>query len=96
VLVFGENEEIYILPEILKNAAKNYFFWEKKDLLELLYNGKYERNEYIALILELIEYGKKWKITNSHTLELLKNTFLDLSSTNANARWLMDRVILSL
>lgn len=26
VLVFGENEEIYILPEVLKNAAKNYFF----------------------------------------------------------------------
>lgn len=59
VLVFGENEESFLLTDTLKSAVRNYFLGEKKDLLALLFDGKYERAEYVALILELVEYAKK-------------------------------------
>jgi hypothetical protein len=59
VLIFGENEETFILDEKLRSAVRNYFLGEKKDLLALLFAEKFERAEYVALILELIEYVKK-------------------------------------
>jgi DNA polymerase III delta prime subunit len=96
VLVFGENEEVFHLPEALKKAVENYFYGEKKNLLSLLYSEKYERSEYVALVLELIDYSKQGKIKDTKTLKYLESALLDLTSTNANARWIIDRIMFSL
>jgi len=47
------------LNEKLKVAVRSFFLGEKKDLLALLFSEKFEKAEYIALIIELIEYVKK-------------------------------------
>lgn len=74
-------------------------FFEQDDrmgLLSYLYREKLEKEAYLGLLTILKDRIVSGHITSPETIKKIETGILTLASTNANARWVVDEVVMGL
>lgn len=64
--------------------------------LSFLVKEKLEKQEYLSILIALKDRILSGDIRNPHTIRKIESGIITLSSTNANPRWVVDEVVLSM
>ncbi len=96
ILNFSYNSFIFNLDEDVKLKIDNFFNWNKEDFISFIYNAKLQKNEYLNIIIYFKNKALEWYINDLNILQKIENGIKNIYSTNANAKWILDDIILSL
>lgn len=95
ILFFSTNFTIYELNEEIKTKIDNFFKGSKNEFITYIFSSKIEKSEYLAILYYIKE---KLKESNQDTsiYKLIEESIQNIYSTNANAKWIVDMVVLNL
>ena len=95
ILFFSTNFTIYELNEEIKTKIDNFFKGSKNEFITYIFSSKIEKSEYLA-ILYYIKEKLKESDQDTSIYKLIEESIQNIYSTNANAKWIVDMVVLSL
>ncbi|MDD2892134.1 MAG: hypothetical protein PHQ95_04160 [Candidatus Gracilibacteria bacterium] len=85
------------LDSSIQEKIDDYFrVGDSAPFLSFLAKEKLEKSEYLAILIALKNQVLSGDIKNNKTIEKIESGIITLSSTNANPRWVVDEVVLSL
>lgn len=95
ILFFSTNSTIYELNDEIKSKIDNFFRGSKSEFISYIFSSKIEKSEYLA-ILYYIKEKLKESDQDASIYKLIEESIQNIYSTNANAKWIVDGVVLSL
>ncbi|EKD66645.1 MAG: hypothetical protein ACD_49C00026G0020 [uncultured bacterium (gcode 4)] len=95
ILFFSTNSTIYELNDEIKAKIDNFFRGSKNEFISYIFSSKIEKSEYLA-ILYYIKERLKESDQDALIYKLIEESIQNIYSTNANAKWIVDMVVLSL
>lgn len=95
ILFFSTNSTIYELNDEVKAKIDNFFRGSKNEFISYIFSQKIEKSEYLA-ILYYIKEKLKESNQDASIYKLIEESIQNIYSTNANAKWIVDMVVLSL
>lgn len=69
---------------------------DQAPFLSFLIGAKLEKSEYLSILITLKDRILSGHIKNPDTIRKIESGIITLSSTNANARWVVDEVVLGM
>lgn len=97
VVFISSNTHHTTLDTNILSKIHDYFdAGDSAPLLSFLVKEKLERSEYLALLIALKDRVLSGDIRNPETIQKIESGIITLSSTNANPRWVVDEVVLSM
>lgn len=83
-------------PDILSKIDTYFDVGDQLPLLSFLATAKLEKTDYLGILMALKERVLSRDIKNPLTIEAIESGIITIASTNANARWVVDRVVLGM
>lgn len=97
VIFLSHNLRTYSLPGEIRDRVDRFFSGRNAmELLSFLALAKLDSNEYLALLIYLKDKALQGYIQKPETIQKIEDGIATISSTNANPRWVVDGVVLSL
>ncbi|MDD2487027.1 MAG: hypothetical protein PHS92_01535 [Candidatus Gracilibacteria bacterium] len=96
ILFFSKNSNIHEIDVEIKDKIDRFFSGDKNDLIKFLYSSKIEKHEYIAILEYLKEKYKRIPLNDTKILDIIEESAKNIYSTNANPKWILDKVLLNL
>ena len=95
ILFFSTNSTIYELNDEIKSKIDNFFRGSKLEFISYIFSQKIEKSEYLAILFYIKEKLKE-SDQDASIYKLIEESIQNIYSTNANAKWIVDMVVLSL
>lgn len=95
ILFFSTNSTIYELNDEIKSKIDNFFRGSKNEFISYIFSSKIEKSEYLAILFYIKEKLKESN-QDASIYKLIEESIQNIYSTNANAKWIVDSVVLSL
>ncbi|MDP2104212.1 MAG: hypothetical protein Q8K26_04810 [Candidatus Gracilibacteria bacterium] len=96
IFVASNVREFPLLPAILSLIDGAFDKDDRMGLMSYLYREKLDKEVYLAILIALQNRVVSGSITNPEVIKKIENGIISIHTTNANPRWIIDDVILSL
>lgn len=97
VIFISSNTHHTLLDPSIREKIDAYFdAGDQAPLLGFLLGAKLEKSEYLGILTALKDRVLSGHIKNPDTIGKIESGIITLSSTNANARWVVDEVVLGM
>ncbi|EKE26421.1 MAG: hypothetical protein ACD_4C00298G0001 [uncultured bacterium (gcode 4)] len=96
ILYFSTNSNTLEIGDDIRFKIDDFFNWNKISFIKYVYSAKLEKNDYIWILEYLKEKYKKTSLKDTKILELIEEWIKNIYSTNANPKWIFDKILLNM
>jgi|GEM_PF-3911294 len=96
IFIASNTREFALNPAILSLIDGAFDADDRMGLMSYLYREKLDKDVYLAILIVLQNRVVSGHITNPEVIKKIENGIISIHTTNANPRWIVDDVVLSL
>lgn len=96
IFVASNSRDFPLNPAILSLIDGTFDADDRMGLMSYLYREKLDKDVYLAILIALQNRVVAGSITNPEVIKKIENGIISIHSSNANPRWIVDNVVLSL
>ncbi|EKD29382.1 MAG: DNA polymerase III, delta prime subunit [uncultured bacterium (gcode 4)] len=96
IFIASNTRDFPLNPAILSLIDESFDADDRMGLMSYLYREKLDKEIYLAILIALQNRVVSGSITNPEVIKKIENGIISIHTTNANPRWIVDDVVLSL